>query len=172
MRSIRMLGLALIGTVAVAGCGSDDGDRGFGPGNQGSMSATVTGDVTATLSGIAAFSVYDDGGTDVFELLLMSGSLVDATHVIAFSREGSRPANGTYPIGDAAGNMYGTFYIDATGATFIFTGGSVTITSSGAGGVSGTFTVQGVDVDLNTVSITGTFSSECLSDAEQGLSCG
>jgi|SRR5687767_1283559 len=164
MRSIRMLGLALVATMAVAGCGSDDDDP-FGPGNMGNFDGNITGDVTATLNGNAAFSVYDDGGTDVFELILTSGSAVEPTHVLTFVREGGRPANGTYD------DFTGAIFIDSGSDTYVFDGGSVTITSSGTGGVNGSINITATD-GTNDITITGTFQAECLEDEEEGLSCG
>ena len=168
-----MVGLALLSTVAFTGCGRDGDDRGFGPDNPGSFTANVTGDVTANLSGIAAFAVFDDGTTEVFEVALMAGTFANGTDAITFVREGSRRAgNGTYSIGVAAGNMRGTLHVLATSATFTFTSGSVTITSSRENGVSGHFTVGGEDTSGNTISITGSFSAECNSDDYLHLTCG
>ena len=171
MRSIRLVGLALFGTVALAGCGGDDDDRGFGPDNPGSFSAGVTGAVTTDLSGSAAFAVFDDGTTEMFEVGLRAGTFDSHTHFITFRRGGRRPETATYPIGIAPGNMQGTLYIAATYTTFTFTSGSVTISSSRENGVSGTFTVAGEDSGGNTISITGSFSSECISDDYANLTC-
>ena len=170
MRSIRMLGLALVASMAVAGCGGDEDDP-FGPGNMGNFDGNITGDVTASLDGNAAFSVYNDGGGDVFELILTSGSATDPSHVLTFVRDGSRPGNATYNIGTAAGNFGGAIYIDSGADTYVFNGGTITITSSGAGGVNGSINVTATD-GTNDITITGTFQSECLEDASQGLTCG
>ena len=171
MRSIRILGLALVASMAVAGCGGDDDDNGFGPGNMGTFTGNVTGDVTASLSGNAVFSVYDDGGSDVFELILTSGSFANANILLTLTRDGSRPANGTYNLGGAAGNFSGAIYFDESGDTYVFNGGTVTITSSGSGGVNGSVNITATD-GTNDITITGTFASECLQDASEGLTCG
>lgn len=171
MRSIRMLGLILPGTVALAGCGGEVDDRGFGPGNPGSFSANVTGDLTADLSGSASFAVFDDGTTEMFEVVLRAGPFDSNTHLITFTREGRRPEIHTYPIGIAPGYMSGTLYDAATSTTFTLVSGSVRITSSRENGVSGTLAVTGEDASGNAISITGSFSSECISDDDMNLTC-
>ena len=171
MRSIRMLGLALIATMAVAGCGGDDDDNPFGPGNMGTFTGNITGHVTASLSGNAVFSVYTSGADQTFELVLSGGTFFDPTHLVTFARDGTRPGANTYNIGVNAGNFTGVIYIDASGDTYVAESGTVTITSSGTGGVNGNFTIVATD-GTNDITVTGTFASECLEDATEGLTCG
>ena len=170
MRSIRMLGLALVATMAVAGCGGDDDDNPFGPGNMGTFTGTIAGDVSASLSGNAFFSVIDDPSGDYFDLTLTSGPALDPTHILGLIRLGGRPGNGTYQIGDLAANFSGGL-IDGAGMPWDITSGSITITSSGVGGVGGTISLTATD-GTNDITITGSFSAECLEDTADGYTCG
>lgn len=169
MRSMKMLGLAVLATLAL-GCGDD----GSGPnGGNGSHSITVSGDATASLSGNAYFQVTTVDPDTYFGIALTDASPTSETfnHFLYIDRDGGRPGPGTYTVGVEAGNIDAGLMMDDGATLWYATAGSVTITSSSASGVNGTFSFTAEDFGGNTVTITGSFQAACLDD-DVDTSCG
>ncbi len=97
--------LATLGLVALA-CGGDstgpDGDNGEEP--RGMFQATVSGDLSLTLSGEAVFGTQAEGGATTFAIALMRGVLgQDGSDIIFIGRDNpTAPGAGTYPIHSAS----------------------------------------------------------------------
>jgi len=136
--------------LALVACSSDPTDPGGGSGGTGSFDATVTGGVSATFSGAAVQGEADiETGQSGWIAILGSTSLSGNSVLIACFC--SRPANGTYSLIDlnTAGDLLpGEWALlltlgDGTTPTYLgfSTGGTVTITSSSAGQVDGSYNV-------------------------------
>ena len=169
MRNIRILGLALVGALALSGCGDDDGRS---TGTLGSFNGNITGDITATLEGNAIFSV--DQTDDLWELALVNAPVASPPFTLALARIGfaALPPNGTYNVGLASGNITGSLYVLAPDKFYYLTGGSLTVTASSEDAVTGTFNFTALDEDdVGTITITGSFTAECVPDAELNLTC-
>jgi len=147
---------ALVSALAIVACSDDPTDPGVGGGN-GSFNATVTGGVSATFSGAAVqgeaeFETSQPGWIAVLGSANLSGNSV---LIACFC---SRPADGTYQLIDlnTAGDLLPGEWAalltlgDGTTPTFLglSTGGSVTITSSSADLVVGTYDYPASGIDL------------------------
>ena len=143
--------MALVGGLALVACSSDDPTT---PPGTGSFSATVTGGVTASFSGVAVQG-GGDLGTGQLGWALALGDLstsTGASNLIGFVLNGSRPGPGTYQLIDfatAPGFLPGewlAFLALGDGTTLSYIGfsvsGTVTITSSSAELVEGTYNFQ------------------------------
>ena len=169
LRKVSSL-LLMVAPLMVAGCGDDDDPP--GPGN-GSFSATVTGDISATISGQALSGFAT--GENAFGMTFVTS---DGRYGVVFVRTGARPGNGTYTVGDQAGDFAVIVTFDPTpqNATndddmlFAATSGQITITNSSGTGVTGTFSFDAEDfTGASTISVTGSFQSRCI--AQSGFSC-
>lgn len=154
--------------LALAGCGEDKtgpGGVSLNCGLLGTSSGTVTGTVTANLNGCAYYGVTS--GTTVVGL--SAGSAASPTHSLALSKSGGRPVTGTYSIGTGAANFSGVFTFDGGSSadrSFILTSGTVTITGSSAGTLTGTLSsvvATEATVAAPTVNISGSFTAKCTS---------
>ncbi len=188
---IRAIAFALSVCLA-AGCGGDDptgvnggngGVNGGGNGGGGgggdtnsSFSATVTGDISASLSGFAFWGEASDPSVgDIFAVVMGDDSdpTAGTGGAISLFYGGARPGNGTYQIASneelARTNEFPTNEFIATVAVsdpFAVGGavsGTVRITSSSDSRVQGTFNAE-VDVVLQdgssgTVSVSGQFNA-------------
>lgn len=173
MRNIRKFGLVLIGALALAGCGDDD-DRTTG--TLGSFEGSITGAITATLGGNAVYGL--DQNDDLFELALVNAPVAASPYTIALGIIGrtTLPPNGTYTIGLSANNINGSLYVLSTAEFYYLNGGTMTITTSSENDVRGTFTFTAHHEDAtpgtNSITITGSFTAECVPDAELNITCG
>jgi hypothetical protein len=152
--------------VALAGCGDDSS----GPGGvnttcglAGSASGTVSGAVTANLNGCAVYGI--SSGSTVIGV--SAGSISASTHSLSLGRQGGRPAANTYTIGSGATQFTGVFLFEGGSnpdRTFVLTSGTVTITGSSAGTLTGTLTsvvATEATVAAPTVNISGSFTAKC-----------
>lgn len=152
---------------------------GVGPNGDdtGSFTASVSGDVTATLEGQAIFGEFTQEGETGWAVWLVSDAAAADDYVAWFIRAGTRPEGGTYTLadvqntslqaGDIGAFMTGTN--DQVTVSMSSTGGTFTVSSSSSDRVQGTFTVQATGFIVTgsrsvegTVTITGEF------DATQG----
>lgn len=156
--------------LALSGCGDDATSISAKCGLLGSANVSVAGSVTAGVNSCAGYSVSSTSPTTVVSLF--GGSVSEPTHSIALTRAGARPAQGNYTIGAAAGNFAGTFVLDGgSGAdrTFALTGGTINISASSSGTLSGSFSsVTGAEVSTpaNTITLSGTFSAKCIDTSD------
>ena len=157
---------ALVSALALVACSSDDPTN---PGGvNGSFSATITGGVTASFSGVAIQGEADvEQGQPGWVLLL--GDASTGANSIFIVHYGSRPTNGTYQLIDLIqeflpGDWGAVIFLD-DGTTIPYAGfslsGTVTITSSSPDRVEGTYNFQVSDGGLPPVvaTVTGTFSA-------------
>ena len=174
MRNIRMLGLALLGALTLAGCGDDD-DRTTG--TLGSFEGNITGAITATLGGNAVYGL--DQNDDLFELALVDAPVAAPPFTLALGIIGrtTLPPNGTYTVGLSANNINGSLYVLAPDDFYYLNpGGTLTITTSSENNVRGTFNFtahhETAAPGTASITITGSFIAECVPDAELNITCG
>ncbi len=161
--------MALVSALALVACSSDDPtDPG---GGNGSFNATVTGGVTGSFSGVAGQAEVDDIGTGQLGWILALGDFSGASNLIAVALHGSRPGPGTYQLINVltAGNFlpgeWFAFLVLGDGTIESYFGfsvsGTVTITSSSAELVAGTYDFQVSDGGTPAVvaTVTGSFSA-------------
>lgn len=156
-RDARALTVATVTALTLVACGGDDDGVGPDPGEEpvGSFSATISGDVSASLSGEALHgeTVIDDETGDQGWVAVMGFQETETTSAIMLVRLAGRPGPGTYSLDDLTSgegldaSEWGAFVVVATGGQSIaFSGfsttGTVTITSSSADHVEGSFTIQ------------------------------
>ena len=162
--------LPVLAGLSLMGCGdslSGIGQTGGGGcGVLGTSNITVSGGANATLNACATFAVIPASGTTParFTLNLTAGSSSAPTHLLTITREGTRPTPATYNVGTTTGSISGALNLDeSTGdRTFLLTGGSITITTSGTAGVVGTVNLTATDATPTSVTITGSFSARCI----------
>jgi hypothetical protein len=169
--SRRAVGALLVAVLGAA-CGGGSGDDTTAPnppgGSVGSFSATVSGAMTASLSGSAAFGSSTVSGSQGFAIALVPAS---GTNSIIFARVNAQaPGTGTYQIADFAtqssvsGAMIAALIAGSaqSGQIYISTSGTLTITSSSSDEIKGNFTVAASAVTVSgtqTVTLTGTFTA-------------
>ncbi len=168
--------MALVSGLALVACSSDDptnpGGGGSGGGGTGSFSATVTGGVTASFSGVAVQAEEDIGTGQLGWIIGLGDPSADASNLIAFVLNGSRPGPGTYQLIDLAtapdflpGEWIAFLTLGGGMTTVSYLGfsvsGTVTITSSSAELVEGSYNFQVSDGGQPPVvaTVTGTFSA-------------
>src|SRR5690606_33861805 len=137
--------------LLVSACGEDDGDEGTGPGSSTRMfQATVSGDLSASLSGSAFFSddVVASNGTLGWVLTLSHGE--ESGMSLTFARLAARPPEGAYTLADAsateeppAGTVLAIFIYrrGQDEGAFFSMGGELRVTQSSADRMRGTFQV-------------------------------
>lgn len=146
-RKLRITPL-LLAALALAGCGGSNGSGNpAGPGNTnlGQGSATITGSVNLSFTGVAALSV--DASTSQYSIVLtpLRNGTPDLTTRVQFHGRGGRPAVGTYPVTDllsgadanAPPNVISGTAVLSVGI-FAANGGTLTITVSTSSRVEGT----------------------------------
>jgi len=144
-----MRATALVSALALVAC-SDDLTNPGGGGGLGSFDATVTGGVAATFSGAAVQGEAEiETGQAGWVAILGSANINGNSVLIACFC--SRPSNGTYTLVDLSGsqdllpNEWAALLTlgDGTTATYLgfSTGGTVTITSSSANQVDGSYNI-------------------------------
>ncbi len=165
--------MALVSALALVACSSDDptGTGGGNGGGNGSFNANVTGGVTASFSGVAA---QGEGPVEAGQqgwILALGDFTTIANNSIVVELLGTRPPNGTYQLIDvvAAGDLlpgeWAGFLFLGDGTTISYFGssvsGTVTITSSSADRVEGTYDFQVSDGGNPAVvaTVTGSFSA-------------
>jgi len=146
----------------LSSCGGDDdpsGPNGDPQGTLGTFSATFTGDIAATTSGSAIFASIQGEGFG----LSFTSSTQSATFTIARNTSG-RPGQGSVNIGDGSeGDVQGVLYVGGVinNVTFVSTSGTLTITSSSASRLQGTFSFQAATGASGTTTVTGSFNAVC-----------
>ncbi len=159
---MRIACVILALTLALPACDSDSTPPG---GNQpGTFSATVTGTVAATLSGIAASGGAAASGG--WGIALGPG---DPQSITLLASGNDRPPAGTYPIvvfaqgGTAGGTAFVASIVAEPGvSSYTSTGGTVTLSSSSASRVAGSFAFaaqRGTVSNPQNVDVTGTFDA-------------
>lgn len=150
----------LITTLALAACGGDEGDGDCegptcpgGDDDLGTMSATVTGDVSESFSGEGFFIADDVDNSWGFYL----GDDDENASAIWFWGEGGRPGTGTRTL-TLDGTTGGWYVHGGTGAFYWAESGTVSITTSSASRMVGSFDFTGTDMNGGEVSIEGTFN--------------
>src|SRR5689334_22693843 len=107
-----------------AACGSDDGTTNPGGTLGSSFNATVTGGSAGTYSGLA--SAVQSAG-----LFSIGLSTIDGKFALAFTRNGTRPAPGTYQLGtNPLTGFTAALNVNSGQLVYSSTSGTLTITSS------------------------------------------
>jgi hypothetical protein len=124
-----ILGFILFFTIAFFfGCDDDS----TGPGDEGSFTVKITGDVNREFSGSAVFAITTQP-EEGFSLVLMSGDEVgESALMVSFLIGTSSPGKGTHPIGENASNTTFTSWYNSSEHKEFFDSesGSMTVTTS------------------------------------------
>lgn len=158
MRVTARRAFALTSLVLLTACGAGP----TAPKSQpGSFTATVSGAASKSLTGQAGFLVT----TNLFSISLNNGA---GTGSIQFSRLAGVPAAGTYQLDANAQQNSGAFvaiYSGGAQENYVSTAGSLTITSSSADRIKGTFSFTGAGGTSGsaTVTVSGSFDAPKLS---------
>jgi hypothetical protein len=174
-QSIIARGRAVAATALVALASACGGGDAVAPWvSTRSYQATVSGDLSRTLSGVASFGVESSEGSAGFFILLGNESSDDVLGLVTMGH--ARPGVGTYqvvpmsdgtpPSAGAWGGFY-TFLDESTGraGVMVATSGTVRITESSAARLRGTFQLAGEGVlsdDFEApiaLTVTGTFDA-------------
>lgn len=169
--------LALPLVAGLAGCEGDDNGTPTEP-TTGTFSATVSGAINEEIDGVAFFgeSTDPETGETGWVLWLSTSEQQSAGNTLYFFRLGDRPGTGTYPLADLEeddyedgdlGALYNSVNQDGSGgATFISTGGTLTVSASSSGGMEGSFDIQafgtvfsGGTATQGTVTIEGSYDA-------------
>lgn len=158
MRVTASGAIALTSLVLLTACGGEPTSPKTQP---GSFTATVSGAASKSLSGQAGFLVT----TNLFSISLNNGA---GTGSIQFSRLAGVPAAGTYQLDANAQQNSGAFvaiYSGGAQENYVSTTGTLTITSSSADRIKGTFSFTGTGGTSGsaTVTVTGGFDAPKLS---------
>lgn len=146
--------LALVLALVLSACGSDD-PTGPGEGASGTFQATLSGDVTASLTGGAMFTTVPG------EAFVLNFSTGDASGSMGIELEElGRPGTGTIQLGSSTSGAYGYGVVGNT--LFFSESGSVTITSSSSTALVGTFQFEAQTPTADEITVTGTFSAQCV----------
>ena len=169
---------AMLAAVAVlAACGGDDDKTGTGPGGGavvGNFTATLSGDIGGALTGYSAFASASSGESQGF-VLAMEDTLANSTAsaaILFMKQTPAIPGVGTHDVvsfdDESAGVKLGLFaaVIDAQGGEWICTAteGTITVSSSSAQRLKGTFNVAAECVgigseDPQAMTLAGSFDS-------------
>ncbi|HEX8297932.1 MAG TPA: hypothetical protein VF594_02125 [Rubricoccaceae bacterium] len=159
--TLRVCLLAVLGMSSLTAC-----DSGADPiGTAGQFDASVTGAATASLEGRAAYTIMTENGETVTSIALLNEADPRDVVVVAFPgqpRTGTFQAAGTNEATSAAVIVTLTDSNVDTGATYLATSGTVTITRAAGGHVVGRFDVDGTSLvdGEQVVSAEGTFDAE------------
>jgi hypothetical protein len=169
--------LALAGlTIAATACGGDKnsmGPDGDGPGAS-AYSATITGDVSRSLSGQAAFAVDNEDEDVGFGMAMARENATDGIFVMR--RSPGVLAVGQHTVADQsavedeseipANHLAVDVFLNEAGLSLfcVSTGGTLTVTSSSASRLKGSFQVTAACQDLlgeelSEITVTGTFDA-------------
>jgi hypothetical protein len=168
----------LVAVAFLAACGGDDDKNPAGPGNGGgeevvgNFTATLAGDVAASLSGEAAHASVSQGESQGFVLALDDEANGAQAGVIFVRANPAIPGTGAHDIvGDAEEMGDDDFAViaavtDAAGAEWLCYGieGTLNVTSSSTARVRGNFTVSGACVSAEVeeeqaITFSGTYDS-------------
>ena len=167
----------LVAVAVLAACGGDDKTSGTGPDETqllGNFSATLTGDIGGSLSGLSAFASANTGESQGF-VLAMEDTIANSTAsaaILFMKQTPALPGVGTHEVVDfedpEAGVKFGLFaaVIGADGKEWICTAkdGAITVTSSTAQRLKGTFNVSAECVGIGAeepqaLTLSGSFDS-------------
>jgi hypothetical protein len=152
LRAARAAALA-VAVVFAAGCGDDDST---GTGNiSTNWEATVTGGSAGTYSGLSSATVAAGSFNLGFATL-------DQKFALAFTRSGTRPTAGTYNI--VSSGTTGFIAALTVNQTTVYggTGGTLTITSSTASEIKGSFDItMKLANGTTTNTVKGSFTATC-----------
>ncbi len=157
----------LITALAFAACG-DDGDDCEGPtcpgggDDLGSLSATVSGDVSDSFSGEGFFAMDEDEDTWG---IYMGGTDEDDS-AVWFWGNGGQPGTGTHTL-TLEGETGGWYVNGETGDFYYAESGTLTITTSNGNRVAGSFDFTASDLGEGEVTVEGTFSAPNWTDEIQ-----
>jgi len=110
------------------GCDDDS----TGPGDEGSFTVKITGDVNREFSGSAVFAITTQP-QEGFSLVLISGDeREESALMVSFLIGTSSPGKGTHPIGENASNTtFTSWYTSSEHQEYFFSeSGSMTVTTS------------------------------------------
>ena len=163
MRGTSRLARLLLAALMLASCRGDDEPTGTQPVSLGTASVRVTGAVTRTFTGMAAFGSAGVGGDGEFGIVMTDESS-DFGVTVGGSPAGRRGA-GMYQLGDIESPMYAEFLSESD--IYISQSGQLTITSSSAQSVQGTVTFRGRLEFGGTgeVTVTASFNAICVPNA-------
>ena len=165
----RRLALTVMAVAMVAACGGNTTE----PGPQGSFQASVTGDLTLSLSGTAVFGLQEGGG---FVIAMEQGNVGGSSaELVMIGRDSpDRPAPGTYEIVSGTcttctSEDFSGLYLHQITALdlgfYLSLSGTLTIDTSTGDRVTGSFSFTGTsfilsgDVTAEDVALEGTFSA-------------
>ena len=161
LSSVVTRAVAFVALVTLAaGCGGDDDDITGNIGNTGvgSFDVSLTGGSAGTYHGVAS-AVSANGG---FTIGLTT---TDAKFALLITRFGTRPGVGTDPISaPSATGFSSTITINAGQTVYATSSGTLTITSSSASEIKGSFTMTSSAAVGGgaTTSASGTFTAVCV----------
>lgn len=170
----------VVAAVLLSACSDEKSPT--GPDATETYSASVSGDITASLNGPAAFGSDPNGGEPVFAILLGSPT---TDHVLVLARAGTaRPGVGSYeiidPFFDNSPDGWTALHLVADGdeliASFIGVTGEIRITQSSSRQLKGTFEFDAngfFEADPNqersSVSVSGSFDAGQSSNITAGF---
>lgn len=133
---------------------------------QGPFTGEAAVAVSGSLAGCSSFGVASSGGSSVTTITLSSGSPTNPSLIVNLSRNGARPAAGTYGIGSSAGQFSGSIFLSVQSRNFILSDGSVSFAESSAAGETGTLrgslNVTGLASGSGEqLHVTGEFTAKC-----------
>lgn len=150
--SLRLALIAVLALLSLFGCDSTGADP------VGSFDARISGHISATLSGRAAFAVQTDGNETVAAIGLIDGR--DSLDVVVLALPG-RPRAGTFRVADAQAGGILVLTSGATGTMYLAERGTVTVTRASTSRLAGRFDVWAMSVvGTDSVSVVGTFDAE------------
>ena len=161
----------LLATLMLVSCG---GDGALGPVADGTASIRASGVVSASGEGVALFQSASISGTNLFQVAVAPASPSGAVWQLQIVRYAERPPVGTYQITELSSSSLdptANFYYTVSGTMEMFaaTAGTLTITSSSATVVRGTFsfTAESTTNSARTVTVEGAFAARC----PPGMTC-
>lgn len=166
----RLLSLALLAAfmLLLAGCDTtapdeeDPEDRALG-----TFEAEVTGAVTTSLEGVAAFTYTTDETGEAFGLVLAA---TGPDGITLFRQKAGRPATGIYSVTSIPALLEEDFWGGITlmqhGGFFMSESGTLTISSSSSGNLEGTLEFEASDGDGQQITVSASFRAQCGSPDE------
>jgi len=162
-RVARILAVTL--AAAALACGDSTT-----PVNQGSFTASITGDLTASLTGRAVFGVATQGTNQGFVIALerQGSSQLDRDVIVTGRLNTQRPGEGTYPIVSCSGGCdadefdagYVFYRTSGDSGLFISESGTLTITASSTDTIAGTMSFSATSLTgLDQITVTASFTA-------------
>jgi hypothetical protein len=142
-------------SLAIACGGNGGGDELTGTGDQTSFTATITGASAGSYNGIST-AVPSSG------LFSIGMSSTDGKFALGFTRNGTRPAVGIYPLGTDPKVGF-TAALRSGDAMYTSTAGTLTVTSSSATQIQGSFSFTGSTTPPGgaAANVSGSFVAAC-----------